>query len=382
MNQHAKRRAASRRQGGHLPAGYVHDVAGMLEDYEFVEIPDKPAAPSGPAVVGARSFAVAPEHAGQRLDRFLADAVEASGEALSRSRLKALIDAGSVKIAGRHGLEANAKVRAGETVAIDVPASAAPEPLGEPIPLTVVYEDAHLIVIDKPAGLVVHPAAGHETGTLVNALIAHCGDSLSGIGGVKRPGIVHRIDKDTSGLLAAAKTDAAHAGLAALFADHGRSGSLVREYLAFVWRAPAQAGGRVEAPIGRHPRQRERMAVVRVGKGREAVTHWRLLENFGPAALLACRLETGRTHQIRVHMAHIGHPLLGDPVYATGFKTKIGLLPPAAAAAVSALDRQALHAATLGFEHPVTGEQLLFESALPGDLAALAQALRQPPAAR
>ncbi len=383
MNQHAKRRAASRRQEGHLPAGYVHDVAGMLDDYAFVEVPDKPApAPAGPAVVGERRFAVTPEHAGQRLDRFLADAIEAGGEALSRSRLKVLIDEGCVTIAGRAGLEANAKVRAGETVEIDVPASAAPEPLGEAIPLTVVYEDAHLIVIDKPAGLVVHPAAGHETGTLVNALIAHCGDSLSGIGGVRRPGIVHRIDKDTSGLLAVAKTDAAHAGLAALFADHGRSGSLVREYLAFVWRAPAQAGGRVEAPIGRHPRQRERMAVVRAGKGREAVTHWRMLENFGPAALLACRLETGRTHQIRVHMAHIGHPLLGDPVYATGFKTKIGLLPAQAAAAVTALHRQALHAATLGFEHPVTGELLLFESALPDDLAALASALRQPPVAR
>ena len=262
MNQHAKRRAASRRQGGHLPAGYVHDVAGLNDEYEFVEVEAK-AAPAGPAVSGARSYGVAPEAAGQRLDRFLATAIEASGEVLSRSRLKALIDAGHVRVAGREGLEASGKVRAGETVAIDVPPAAAPEPQGETIPLNVVYEDAHIIVIDKPAGLVVHPAAGHETGTLVNALIAHCGDSLSGIGGVKRPGIVHRIDKDTSGLLAVAKTDSAHAGLAALFADHGRSGSLIREYQAFVWRAPAQAAGRIDAPIGRHPRQRERMAVVR-----------------------------------------------------------------------------------------------------------------------
>ena len=377
MNQHAKRRAASRRQGGHLPAGYVHDVAGLNDEYEFVEVEEKPAAPAGPAVAGARSYVVAAEAAGQRLDRFLASAIEASGEALSRSRLKALIEAGHVRVVGRGGVEASGKVRAGETVAIDVPASAAPEPQGEAIALTVVFEDAHIIVIDKPAGLVVHPAAGHETGTLVNALIAHCGDSLSGIGGVKRPGIVHRIDKDTSGLLAVAKTDAAHTGLAALFADHGRSGSLVREYLAFVWRAPGQAGGRIDAPIGRHPRQRERMAVTRADKGRAAVTHWRLAENFGPAALLTCRLETGRTHQIRVHMAHIGHPLLGDPVYATGFKTKIGLLPAPAAAAVAGLRRQALHAATLGFEHPVTGEELLFESALPDDLAQLARALRQ-----
>ena len=383
MNQHAKRRAASRRQGGHLPAGYVHDVAGLLDDYEFVDVADRQiASPAGPAVVGAREFLVAPEQVGQRLDRFLADAVEAGGEALSRTRLKALIEAGLVRIAGRAGLVANDKVREGESVAIDVPASAAPEPVGEDIPLCVVYEDAHLIVIDKPAGLVVHPAPGHENGTLVNALIAHCGDTLSGIGGVKRPGIVHRIDKDTSGLLVAAKSDAAHSGLAKLFADHGRSGSLVREYQAFAWGVPGQAGGRIEAPIGRHPRQRERMAVTRADKGREAVTHWRLLENFGPAALLACRLETGRTHQIRVHMAHIGHPLLGDPVYATSFKTKIGLLPAAAAAAVGALGRQALHAATLGFDHPITGAPLLFQSALPADLAALASALRQKPATR
>ena len=375
MNQHAKRRAASRRQEGHLPAGYVHDVAGMLEDYDYIEVAEPAAAPSGPAVVGARAYAVSPEAAGQRLDRFLADAIEASGEALSRSRLKALIDSCSVHISGRAGLEASAKVRAGENVEIEVPASAAPEPMGEAIPITVVFEDEFLIVIDKPAGLVVHPAPGHETGTLVNALIAHCGDSLSGIGGVRRPGIVHRIDKDTSGLLVVAKTDAAHQGLAALFADHGRTGSLVREYQAFVWGVPARAAGRVEAPIGRHAHQRERMAVVRADKGREAVTHWRMLESFGPAALLACRLETGRTHQIRVHMAHIGHPLLGDPVYSTGFRTKVGLLPPLAGAAVSALHRQALHATTLGFEHPVTGAQMLFESALPPDLAELREAL-------
>ena len=181
-------------------------------------------------------------------------------------------------------------------------------------------------MLDKPAGLVVHPAAGHEDGTLVNALIAHCGESLSGIGGVRRPGIVHRLDKDTSGLLVVAKTDAAHQGLSALFADHGRTGSLVREYHALVWGAPSMRNGTVDAPLGRHPRQREKMAVVPPERGRHAVTHWRLEERFGPASLISCRLETGRTHQIRVHLAHIGHPILGDSVYGAGFKSKAAQL--------------------------------------------------------
>ena len=273
-------------------------------------------------------------------------------------------------------IDAAARVAAGATIEIDVPPPLAPEPKGENIPLTIVYEDDDLIVIDKPAGLVVHPAAGHESGTLVNALIAHCGASLSGIGGVKRPGIVHRIDKDTSGLLAVAKSDAAHQGLSALFADHGRTGSLVREYTAFVWGKPARLAGHVDAPIGRHPQHRERMAVVKLAKGREAVTHWRSLENFGPASLVACRLETGRTHQIRVHMAHIGHPLLGDQIYGQGFKTKASLLSPPAQEVLGRLKRQALHATLLGFAHPVSGEVLRFESALPEDLAGLAAALR------
>ena len=189
-----------------------------------------------------------------------------------------------------------------------------------------VYEDEHLIVIDKPAGLVVHPAPGHAAGTLVNALIRHCGASLSGIGGVRRPGIVHRLDKDTSGLLVVAKTDAAHRGLAELFADHGRTGSLKREYLALVWGGFDARAGKVVAPIGRDPRHREKMAVVSEERGRHATTHWRLEENLGPASLIACQLETGRTHQIRVHMASIGHPLLGDSVYGSGFKTKAALL--------------------------------------------------------
>jgi 23S rRNA pseudouridine1911/1915/1917 synthase len=240
-----------------------------------------------------------------------------------------------------------------------------------------------VIVIDKPRGLVVHPAAGNWTGTLVNALIAHCGDSLSGIGGVRRPGIVHRLDKDTTGLMVVAKTDRAHKKLAEQFADHGRSGPLTRGYLAFVWGVPDRPRGSVDAPIDRHAHQRERMAVRR--GGREAITHWDLRERYVPpeaktpiASMIACRLETGRTHQIRVHMAHIGHPLLGDDTYGPGFKTKAAKLSENAAEALGELRRQALHAYLLGFEHPVTGEHLEFESQLPADLARLRDALRAP----
>jgi 23S rRNA pseudouridine1911/1915/1917 synthase len=240
----------------------------------------------------------------------------------------------------------------------------------------VVYEDEHLIVIDKPAGLVVHPAPSHAAGTLVNALIRHCGTSLSGIGGVKRPGIVHRLDKDTSGLLVVAKTDAAHRGLAELFADHGRTGSLEREYLALVWGGFDVTAGKVAASIGRDTRNREKMAVLGEEHGRHATTHWRMEEALGPASLIACQLETGRTHQIRVHMASIGHPLLGDSVYGSGFKTKTALLGNRARSALTALGRQALHASVLGFEHPATGESLRFESRLPKDFTSLLKALR------
>ena len=223
---------------------------------------------------------------------------------------------------------------AGDTITIDVPEAVAAEPEGEDIALDIVYEDDDIIVIDKPKGLVVHPAAGHETGTLVNALIAHCGASLSGIGGVKRPGIVHRLDKDTTGLMVAAKNDRAHQSLTAQFADHGRTGAMRRGYLAFVWGVPNRPHGTVDAPIDRHPHAREKMAVRE--SGREAITHWELLEAFHGrdgkpvAALLACQLETGRTHQIRVHLAHIGHPLLGDAVYGPHFKTKASHLGPEA----------------------------------------------------
>jgi 23S rRNA pseudouridine1911/1915/1917 synthase len=322
----------------------------------------------------------AEEQSGARLDRVLA----ASVEGLSRTRLKALILDGRVTIGGRTIRDPGQRVNAGDAITVNVPPAEPAEPAGEDIPLNVAYEDGDLIVIDKPAGLVVHPAAGHPTGTLVNALIAHCGDSLSGIGGVKRPGIVHRLDKDTSGLLVVAKNDRAHKKLADQFADHGRTGPLQRQYLAFVWGVPDRPRGTVEAPIDRHPHARDKMAVR--PNGREAITHWEVLERYQGvdgkpvASLVACELETGRTHQIRVHMAHIGHPLLGDETYASGFKTKSVLLPPDAQAALAALGRQALHAHILGFQHPSTGEEMSFSSELPPDLAGLRRALAGAPA--
>ena len=315
--------------------------------------------------------------AGERLDRVLAARVDG----LSRSRLKNLVLEGRVALAGRTIRDPGHRVNAGDTFVVEVPAPAPVQPGAEPIALSVVYEDADLIVIDKPAGLVVHPAAGNWTGTLVNALIAHCGDSLSGIGGVRRPGIVHRLDKDTSGLMVVAKNDLAHQALAAQFADHGRSGPLIRGYLAFAWGVLDRPKGTIDAPLGRHPRARERMAVR--PDGRPAITHWSVAETYAgrdgtPAvSLLACRLETGRTHQIRVHLAHIGHPVLGDPTYGRGFKTKTALLGPAGRAAVAHLERQALHAHLLGFDHPATRQFLEFRSELPGDISRLHHGLRQ-----
>lgn len=323
------------------------------------------------------SFEVAVEDAGARLDRFLAERPEIVAAHLSRSRLKGLIETDQARVNGVIVGEPARKLTAGNIISLTVPPPEPAEPQAENIALTIVHEDDHLIVIDKPAGLVVHPASGHETGTLVNALIAHCGDSLSGVGGVKKPGIVHRIDKDTSGLLVVAKTDAAHHGLSRLFADHGRTLSLTREYLAFVWGVPDRAHGTIETSLGRHSIQREKMAVVSEARGREAITHWEKIADYGVASLIACQLETGRTHQIRVHMAHIGHPLIGDATYGSGFKTKIVKLPENARRAVEKLGRQALHAATLGFEHPQTREELVFESELPADLQALKNALAE-----
>jgi 23S rRNA pseudouridine1911/1915/1917 synthase len=324
---------------------------------------------------------VAGDEASPRLDRVLA----VRRPELSRSRLKALILAGrvtlkSVTIKSAPVRDPAYHVAAGDTITIDVPPAVAAEPSGEDIALDIVYEDDDIIVIDKPKGLVVHPAAGHETGTLVNALIAHCGASLSGIGGVRRPGIVHRLDKDTTGLMVVAKNDAAHQSLSAQFADHGRTGPMRRGYLAFAWDVPHRQRGTIDAPIDRHPHAREKMA-VRDG-GREAITHWDIEQSFQGrdgkpvAALLACQLETGRTHQIRVHLAHIGHPLMGDNVYGQHFKTKASHLGPRSQAALAALDRQALHAYLLALEHPRTGAILEWISDLPPDLALLRNSLQ------
>ena len=310
-----------------------------------------------------------------RLDRVLA----VLRPELSRSRLKVLILAGSVTAKGVPIRDPAYHVAAGDTITIDVPEAAPPEPQGEDIALDIVFEDEDIIVIDKPKGLVVHPAAGHETGTLVNALIAHCGASLSGIGGVRRPGIVHRLDKETTGLMVVAKNDRAHASLTAQFADHGRTGPMRRGYLAFIWGVPNRARGTVDASIDRHPFAREKMAVR--ASGREAVTHWELQAAFNGrdgrpvASLLACQLETGRTHQIRVHLSHIGHPLMGDQVYGPHFKTKAGQLGPQGQAALTALGRQALHAYLLALEHPRSGELLHWEATLPEDLLLLQSAL-------
>jgi 23S rRNA pseudouridine1911/1915/1917 synthase len=311
----------------------------------------------------------------ERLDRVMAQL----WSDLSRSRLQALIRDGQVTVDGAQALDPSRKVAGGARIALVVPPPVPAEPQGEAMALDIVYEDDDLIVIDKPAGLVVHPAAGHDSGTLVNALIAHCGESLSGIGGVKRPGIVHRLDKDTSGLLVVAKTDRAHRKLAAQFADHGRTGSLERAYLAFVWGVPDRPKGTIDKPIDRHPVARDKMA-IRSG-GRPAITHWEIRERYAGAdgkpvaSLLECQLETGRTHQIRVHLASIGHPLLGDSVYGAGFKNKAAQLTESARKVLAGLDRQALHAHMLGFEHPATAELLKFCSKLPADLAALRCAL-------
>ena len=313
---------------------------------------------------------------GARLDRVLAT----HAAALSRTRLKALILAGHVAVGGRTIRDPGHRVNAGDRLTLAVPPPEEAAPRAEPIPLAIVHEDDDLIVIDKPQGLVVHPAAGNRGGTLVNALIAHCGASLSGIGGVKRPGIVHRLDKDTTGLMVIAKNDRAHRALAAQFADHGRSGPLERGYLAFVWGVPDRPRGTIDKPLGRHPQARERMA-VRAG-GRTAVTHWEVLERYDGAdgkpvaSLIDCRLETGRTHQIRVHLAAIGHPLLADRVYGAGYRTKAARLGPEAQAALQDLERQALHAYLLGVEHPITGQHLVFRSVLPPDLDFLRRALR------
>lgn len=309
-----------------------------------------------------------------RLDAALA----AACPDISRARFQALIREGQVSIDGVAASDPSRKVPPGTAATVIIPPPAPAEPEPEAIPLNIVHEDADLIVIDKPAGLVVHPGAGNASGTLVNALLHHAGDSLSGIGGVARPGIVHRLDKDTSGLLVIAKNDAAHKSLSAQFADHGREGPLERAYAALVWGEPDRARGIVDAPIARDPSNAKKMAVR--GGGRHAVTHWEKRHVYVAggkpvAALVECRLETGRTHQIRLHMAHIGQPVMGDPVYAAGFKSKAALLDSSARHALEQLGRQALHARLLAFAHPKTGKTLRFESDLPEDMANLLETL-------
>ncbi len=297
---------------------------------------------------------------GQRLDRALAAAVPE----LSRVRIQALLADGRIARDGTIVTDASAKARAGQAFVIEVPppVPAIPEP--QAMPLNIVYEDDELLVIDKPAGLVVHPGAGNPDRTLVNALLAYCGDRLSGIGGVRRPGIVHRLDKDTSGLMVVAKTDRAHAALS----EQLQSRTLKRIYNAVVWGRPVPAAGRIEGNIGRSPKDRKRMALVSHG-GRSAVTHYKTIETYKMASLVECRLETGRTHQIRVHMAHIGHPLVGDPVY--GLKR----LPKDAPSAAKSLPRQALHATQVTFLHPLTKLEMCYSSAVPEDIAAVIAAL-------
>lgn len=338
--------------------------------------------PSFTQAQDARKVLIADESAEGRLDVWLAG--ELGGD-LSRSRLKQLIEKGAISINGTVITEVKKKIRPGDEVVIAMPDAEDPEPQGEDIPLEVLYEDDDLIVLNKPAGLVVHPGAGNWTGTLVNALIHHCGSSLSGIGGVKRPGIVHRLDKETSGVMVVAKNDNAHRHLSEQFADHGRTGHLERAYVAVVWDRPRNLRGRIDAAIGRASNDRTRQAVKRddAVDAKEAITHYEVIERFQEkedataiASLVECRLETGRTHQIRVHMSHIGHPLIGDPEYAGSYRTKSNRLDPETKAVVDAFPRQALHAFLLCFEHPTTGEIMEFESDIPADMEELLEALR------
>ena len=339
----------------------------MSETDEPVELEDgdEPVAAAGG---GELMVTLASDEAGGRLDKTLA----ARWPEISRARLQALIAEGALSFAGQAVTDGSRKAQAGDyRLLMPPPTPAEPEP--EAIPLSVLFEDAHLIVVDKPAGMAAHPAPGCESGTLVNALLHHCGASLSGVGGVARPGIVHRLDKDTSGVMVAAKTDAAHAGLSALFANH----DIERLYLALTRGAPQPRKGEIVTRIGRSPHDRKKMAVLRSG-GREAITHYATERTWGPAerplaARVACKLETGRTHQIRVHLASRGAPCLGDALYGAG--------APAAAVreamAEAGLARQALHAAVLGFTHPITGIWLRFETELPLDLQGLERALAE-----
>jgi 23S rRNA pseudouridine1911/1915/1917 synthase len=312
------------------------------------------------------SIAAPPEAAGERADRFLAGRIGT----LSRSRVKALIKAGAVQLGAAPLRDPAYAVRAGDLFRVQPPPVQPAQPQPEAIPFAILHEDSDLIVLDKPAGLVVHPAPGNETGTLVNALLAHCGDALPGIGGERRPGIVHRLDKDTSGVMVVAKTELALDRLGTAFATR----DLDRAYLALAWGVPSPAAGEIEGAVGRDPRDRKRMAVVARG-GKAALTRYRMLRAWPGASLLECRLATGRTHQIRVHLAARGHPLVGDPVYLRHTPAAARLLPPGPRDALLDFPRQALHAQSLGFRHPRTGEALHFAATIPADMVALFAAL-------
>ena len=315
-----------------------------------------------------------------RLDRVLASP-EAAAVGLSRARIQDLIKSGQCVLTrngtGKAVTSPSEKVKTGDRLTLCLPPPEDSSMQAQPMQLDILFEDDALLVLNKPAGLVVHPAPGNRDTTLVNALLAHCGDSLSGIGGEKRPGIVHRLDKDTSGIMVVAKTDKAHNGLADQFAAHGRDGRMQRLYQALVWGTPLPAAGTVDAALARSANNRKKIAISKSTSARHAVTHYRRTASFadGQVSLVECRLETGRTHQIRVHMAHIGHPVLGDALYGPGMKSRTVHLDDEQKSALETLNRQALHAAALGFEHPITGEAHFYEAPLPDDLQRLADTL-------
>ena len=321
-----------------------------------------------PSPEGTHQVEVLESDAGERLDRFLAEKLGG----LSRNRVKPLVKDGHCLFNGDVITDPSRRIKPGEIYQITIPVASDPDPKPQDIPLDIVFEDEHLIVVNKPARMVVHPAAGNWSGTLVNALLFHCGDTLSGIGGVKRPGIVHRIDKETSGLMVVAKTDQAHQGLAALFEKH----DIERTYKAIVWGRVYPPKGEVDKNIGRDPHNRKRMTAMETG-GKTALTYYELIENFGDiACLVRCNLATGRTHQIRVHMSHIGYPLVGDPVYTRPKLSRTKSLPEARQNVIRKFPRQALHAETLGFVHPVTNKPLKFEVEFPPDMKKLLAAFR------
>jgi len=324
--------------------------------------------PSATAGFTDHNVVVTPEFTGQRLDKALTLLLADKSPGLSRARIQSLIAAGLLASQGKPIDNASRKVKEGESFTLRLPPPEAAVPLAQKMPLTIVYEDKDLLVIDKPVGMVVHPAPGNRDKTLVNALLAHCGTSLSGIGGVARPGIVHRLDKDTSGLMVVAKNDKAHQELSRQFGDR----TLSRTYRAIIWGVPIMMSGEIDAPIGRHHRDRKKMAVS--GKGKQSLTRFRVLETFETASFIECNLATGRTHQIRVHLAHVKHPVVGDPVYG---KQKSDMKAKKAEILLRAFARQALHAIELQFQHPRSGKKMRFKSELPKDMAKLLRHLRE-----